>query len=101
MAEVVEVPLVNEYGSGYGKRVLVFARSDDEASQALLDEYGEEQVYGDHDVWSQFKFQLIDVTHPNNDAWIDLLTLFKGRRIGPSVLKRIAALGDSWACGKP
>ena len=59
-AVIVEIPLINEYGSGYGVKAICFAWNPEIADKALLDKYGEERIYESNgDIWCQLRIKTI------------------------------------------
>lgn len=54
-----EERLINEYGSDYGMHITVYAVTQRQADIDLCERYGENRVYGSHDVWDQFRYEVI------------------------------------------
>jgi hypothetical protein len=94
---IVEIPLINEYGTGYGVKAIVFAWNTEQAEKALLEKYGEERLSNQsNDVWSQLRISFITAYDGDGNInrqfedWFDVLNQFNHKNIGPSVLKAIA-----------
>jgi hypothetical protein len=93
---IVEIPLINEYGTQYGVNVLIFAWSDEQAEKAMLAHYTEDIIYGQHGLYDQFSARFITAYDGGGNInrqwsdWFDLVKMFAGKKIGPSVLKKIS-----------
>ena len=94
----VRVPLINEYGSGYGELWLLFARTPDEIDGWIADNLdGDDGMpYYERDILDQCRIEPITVydQHGNltRSPWWTLLEQFATKDIGPSILKKIARL---------
>jgi len=98
----VEIPLVNEYGSGYGTLWLLFARTREDARAWIrqnLDAPDGTPYYEGRDVWNQIRVDVIAYEDDRRSPWWLLLEQFARKEIGPSALKRIARLADWWPEG--
>ena len=100
---VVEQDLVNEYGSGYGRRYLLFAQHPQDADRWIrenLDGPDGDPYYHNQDMWNQIRVEVVSYFDAEGNAsrepWWDLLEAFAKKEIGPSVLKQVARLSQWW-----
>jgi hypothetical protein len=91
---IVKQRLVNEYGSGYGDRYIIFAKSDADAENWINDNFTDDERYGSRGVWDQLHFDVI-VTDRHN-ALSDVISAFVRKGIGFATLKKIARMYPQW-----
>jgi len=101
MAKLIEVEMRNDDGMFYGINVIVVAATEDAALDAVLAEYGEDAVYGQHPMTDQFcwmpivAFDSRGSANRENDVWVCLLNEFLSKRISFGDLRDIAKELDS------
>jgi len=99
----VNVPLVNEYGSGYGVHHMIFCTHPSDAEKFIADNLDGEDgtpYWEGRGVWDQETVTVVsyydDAGNASREPWWQLLELFAKKDIGPSALKDIARMSQWW-----
>ncbi|KKW13380.1 MAG: hypothetical protein UY48_C0001G0001 [Candidatus Gottesmanbacteria bacterium GW2011_GWB1_49_7] len=94
----IDMPLVNEYGTGYGTQWLLFSETMEEANTWIKDNLEPDGIphWTNRGLYDQVRVQVITVDESRGSPWWLLLEMFAKKEVGPSTLKRIARLSQWW-----